>query len=35
VQQLIGLGFSREMAEGALRAAKGNLDTAASVLCSM
>lgn len=35
VQQLIGLGFSREMAEGALRAAGGNVDNAASMLFGM
>lgn len=35
VQQLVGLGFSREMAEGALRAANGNVDQAASMLFGM
>jgi hypothetical protein len=35
VQQLMGLGFTREMAIGALQAANGNIDTAASMLFGM
>jgi DNA damage-inducible protein 1 len=35
VQQLVGLGFSREMAVGALQAANGNVDAAASMLFGM
>jgi hypothetical protein len=35
VQQLVGLGFSREMAVGALQAANGNVDEAASMLFGM
>jgi hypothetical protein len=35
VQQLMGLGFSREMALGALQAAGGDVDAAASMLFMM
>lgn len=35
VQELVGLGFSREMAVGALQAANGNVDEAASMLFGM
>lgn len=35
VQQLVGLGFSREMALGALNAAGGDVEAAASMLFMM